>query len=109
MAMLVLLVGVNLFVYLPAQFRRYRGLYGITAEPREILEQADLHDALVIVDSGGEWRRYAVPFSMNAPTLDGDVIYAKECLQVEELVADYSGQRVYTFDGQALQPRTERR
>ncbi len=105
-AMLVLLVGVNLFVYLPVQFRRYRGLYGITAKPREILEQADLHDTLVIVDGGGEWQGYAVPFSMNAPTLDGDVVYARECQQVEELIDLYAGRRVYTFDGRALQPRS---
>jgi hypothetical protein len=104
-AVLALLLGVDLFVYLPRQFDAYRGLYGVTSEPREILEQADLHHALVIVRDERGWKDYAVAFSMNAPTLDGDVVYANDCGSLNELlIAHYPGRSVYWFDGHRVQP-----
>jgi hypothetical protein len=108
----VLLVLVDLFVYLPWQFQKYYALYGITSEPREIFQQTDLHNALVIVRDERGWYDYAVAFSMNSPTLDGDVVYASECpLHQEELLAWFSSRVVYYFDGQTvrLYAGTERR
>ena len=102
---LSLLVGVNLALYLPWQLREYRGLYGITARPREILSRADVHNALVIVSDQGGWYDYAVAFSMNVPTLDGDVVYANDCApRNDELVALFAGRRVYYFDGERVRP-----
>jgi hypothetical protein len=100
-----LLLIVDLGVYLPWQFSTYRGLYGITAYPRQVLERAELHDALVIVREERGWWDYAVAFAMNEPTLDGDVVYASECPEhMEELLAAYRGREVYYFDGRALWP-----
>lgn len=105
-----LLVVVDLSVYLPWQFRQYRGLFGITARPREILKQADLHDALVIVTTERGWKDYAVAFSMNVPTLDGDVVYASECgALTERLLEQFPGRAVYLFDGHSVQPWGDRR
>jgi hypothetical protein len=103
--LLSLLLLSDLAVYLPRQLRTYHGLYGITAHPREVLERAELNNALVIVREERGWWDYAVAFSMNEPTLDGDVVYASECpAHLEELLADYAGREVYYFDGRALWP-----
>lgn len=102
---LALLVGANLLVYLPAQLRKYRGLYGITGKPKEILQQAELHNALVIVRDERGWKDYAVAFSMNAPTLDGDVVYASECpSRTDTLLARFADRNVYYFDGRGVYP-----
>jgi 4-amino-4-deoxy-L-arabinose transferase-like glycosyltransferase len=99
------LMLVNLCVYLPWQLWRYHGLYGVTAAPRETLQAADLHNALVIVRDENGWKDYAVAFSMNRPTLDGDVVYANDCGPlVGQLVANYAGRAVYVYDGQSVLP-----
>ncbi len=106
--LLTTLTLVSLGWYMPWQFRRYHGLYGITARPGEVLRAAELHNALVIVRDQGEWKKYAVAFAMNSPTLDGDVVYASECpSHVDELLARYRGRRVYYFDGETLYPYGE--
>ncbi|HNT75962.1 MAG TPA: glycosyltransferase family 39 protein [Anaerolineae bacterium] len=101
---LLLLITFDLVIYLPWQLARYHDLYGITAAPRRILEQANLHHALVIVRETREWKDYAVPFAMNAPTLDGDVVYARSCPFTDTLRAAYPDRAVYEFDGQTVYP-----
>ncbi len=107
---LALLVAFDLFVYLPWQFRAYHGLFGITGRSKEILERADLGRALVIVRTRERgWKDYAVAFSMNAPTLDGDVVYASECPPyTAQLIARFPGRAVYYFDGETVLPLGER-
>jgi 4-amino-4-deoxy-L-arabinose transferase-like glycosyltransferase len=103
--LLALLTCTNLFVYLPWQFRQYHGLYGISARSKRILEASGLHNALVIVRDDRGWKDYAVAFSLNKPTLDGDVVYASECPSlVNQLLAHFPGRAVYYFDGQNLRP-----
>jgi hypothetical protein len=100
-----LLVLLNLGLYLPRQLAMYHGLYGITAQPRTVLEEANLSNALVIVQDQRGWWDYAVPFSMNNPGLDGDVVYASDCApHNEELLARYPGRAVYLLDGARLIP-----
>lgn len=102
---LAVLVLVNLGVYLPWQLWRYRGLYGVTGAPREILQAANLHNALVIVRDESGWKDYAVAFSMNRPTLDGDVVYANDCdLLVGPLLDHFADRSVFVFDGQSVLP-----
>jgi len=99
------LVGVGLVLYWPWQISSYRGLYGITAQPRTVFMEAGLVHALVIVEEERGWWDYAVAFSLNAPTLDGDVVYANECgPEVEALLRTYSDRAVYRFDGEHLVP-----
>lgn len=103
LALLVLALAFDLFVYLPHDFREYRGLYGITGAPREILSNANLHHALVLVSGGDRWEEYAVPFTLNAPTLDGDVVYARACGALnEKLITHFPGRRVYFFDARTM-------
>jgi 4-amino-4-deoxy-L-arabinose transferase-like glycosyltransferase len=102
-AVVGLLLATNVVFYMPWQMREYKGLYGITAEPREILRQADLDNALVIVDDKGGWYDYAVAFSLNTPTLDGRVVYANDCTPYnDELLTHYAGRQVYYFDGERV-------
>jgi hypothetical protein len=104
-SLLVLLMLVNLAGYLPWQLQQYRGLYGVSAEPRELLLAAELDNALVIVRDENGWKDYAVAFSMNEPTLDGAVVYANDCHpHNDQLVAQFPGRKVYVFDGQAVYP-----
>jgi hypothetical protein len=99
----MLLMIVNLGLYLPWQLHVYRGLYGVTAEPREVLLEAGLHNALVIVRDENGWKDYAVAFSLNRPTLDGDVVYANECASLtEQLLSHYPEREVYYYDGQSV-------
>jgi hypothetical protein len=103
--LLVVFILSNLLGYLPWQVRRYHGLYGVTGEPRELLSSAELENALVIVRDDNGWRDYAVAFSMNAPNLDGAVVYANDCHpRNDELVAHYPGREVFVFDGRSLVP-----
>jgi 4-amino-4-deoxy-L-arabinose transferase-like glycosyltransferase len=103
--LLVLLVTINLVGYLPWQLRRYSGLYGISGRTREVLDQANLHNALVIVQEERGWWDYAVAFSMNTPMLGGDVVYASDCSPYNEaLIAEFPGRDVYYFDGETVQP-----
>jgi 4-amino-4-deoxy-L-arabinose transferase-like glycosyltransferase len=102
---LVALMLVSLGAYLPWQFRRYRGLYGVTGRPREVLQGVELRNALVIVRDERGWKDYAVAFSMNDPTLDGEVVYANDCgPRLDQLLAHYPGRDVYWFDGEVLTP-----
>lgn len=101
-AVLALLTAVSLLVYLPWQLRAYYGLFGITIRPRQILAQANLHDALVIVRTADHgWKDYAVLFALNSPALDDDVVYASECgVLTDSLIEQYPGRAVYYFDGE---------
>jgi hypothetical protein len=99
------LMVVSLAVYVPWLVDQYRGLYGVSGETRERLLAAELDNALVIVQDENGWKDYAVAFSLNAPTLDGPVVYANHCGSLnDELVARYPGRQVYEFDGEALRP-----
>ena len=96
---------IDLLVYLPWQLWRYRALYGITAAPRKALQAADLHNALVIVRDENGWKDYAVAFSMNRPTLDGDIVFANDCGPlVGQLLTHFADRAVYIFDGERVLP-----
>jgi 4-amino-4-deoxy-L-arabinose transferase-like glycosyltransferase len=100
---LLLLVAINVGHYMPRQFSAYKGLYGITSEPREVVRSAGLRDALVIVKEERGWWDYATLFALNEPTLDGDTVYASDCgTKNEELLARYPGRSVYVFDAATL-------
>ncbi len=103
--LLATLTAIALFIYLPWQLHAYRGLYGITAQPQKIVAQADLHNALVIVHTGGSWKEYAPLFALNSPTLDGDIVFASECGPfIPSLIAQFSDRQVYYFDGTRVYP-----
>ncbi len=72
----IALVSYNAFVFLPPELTVFRGRYGITAEPLEIVQQADVHHALVFVKDVQHWTDFAVFFAATSPMFDSDVVYA---------------------------------
>ncbi len=102
-----LLIAIDLLVYLPIQFSRYHGLFGITAGPKTLLQQAHLEQGLVIVRHSAHdphgWKDYAVAFTLNTPNLDGHVVYASDCGPlIPTLLQAFPQRPVYEFDGHTL-------
>ena len=71
------LVAYSGFVFLPPEVAPFRGRYGVTAAPLEVVRQAGVHHALVFVADTPEWSDFAVFFAANSPTLDSDIVYAR--------------------------------
>jgi hypothetical protein len=61
--------------FVPEEFARYRGWYGIDRSGVRAVEQARLEHALVFVAQQA-WVDYAPFFAQNAPTLDGNLVFA---------------------------------
>lgn len=73
---LVGLVLYNSLVFLPEQLNAFRGKTGITAAPLQVVQEAGLTNAIVLVTGYEHWWDFAVFFAANSPTLDSDVVYA---------------------------------
>ena len=101
---LALLIALDVAVTIPAQFSFWRGLYFVTNEPWRAVQQANLHNALVIV-RGSLWTDYGAVSWANTPTLNGDVVFAHELVEGNEaIIAQYPGRSVYLLDGAQLTP-----
>lgn len=73
----------------------------------ELVDDADLHNALVLADDCRKWWCYGTLFWMNSPTLDGDVVFAKDVESLRaELFAAYPDRAVYvaTYGNPSLVP-----
>jgi hypothetical protein len=75
-AALVLAVAANLAINLPDRFGQAHGFYGITRAQLQPIEDAELHNALVIVYAD-RWLEYGAMLAAMSPTLDDDVVYAR--------------------------------
>jgi hypothetical protein len=73
---LVALVIFNGFVFLPPHLSAFRGKYGVTAAPLQVVEDAGITHAIVFVADVEHWHQFAVFFAANSPTLDSDMVYA---------------------------------
>ena len=76
---LLLLVIFNDLVFLPPHMSVFRGKYGVTAAPLQVVEDAGIKNAIVFEADGEHWNRVAVFFAANSPTLDSDVVIAIYC------------------------------
>jgi hypothetical protein len=80
----------------PAAAKELRGFNGVNATMVDSLEAQDLDNALVLVDACTNWQCLGSVFWMNSPTLDGDVVYAKNLDQRNaELFQKYPDRLVY--------------
>lgn len=70
---------------------------GLDDRIHELAEEQDLHNALVLVDPcGNNFVCYGSVFWRNNPSLDGDVVYAKDLpARRGEIIAAYPGRSVY--------------
>lgn len=72
-----------------------------------LVDDADLDDALVLVEACPNWWCYGNVFWMNAPTLDGDVVFARNIeARHAELFRAYPDRKVYvaTYTRPSLRP-----
>jgi 4-amino-4-deoxy-L-arabinose transferase-like glycosyltransferase len=100
---LVVVVAGSLALNLPNRLGEAHGFYGITRAQFEPIEQADLHDALVIVYAE-RWLEYGALLSSMSPTLDGDVVYARGINPELDaaVIDDYPGRTIYYLTGGRL-------
>jgi hypothetical protein len=75
-SVLVLVVAGGLAINLPHRMGEAHGFYGITRSQLDPIEDAGLHDALVIVYAE-RWLEYGAMLGEASPLLDDDVIYAR--------------------------------
>ena len=99
---LAALIALNVMMTIPAQFGLWRGLYGITNAPWLAVQQANLHHALVIV-RGQSVKDYEAVSWANSPTLDSDIVFAREMdTGIAHLIEQYSGRSIYLLEGTQL-------
>jgi 4-amino-4-deoxy-L-arabinose transferase-like glycosyltransferase len=75
-AVLVLMVAGGLAINLPYRMGEAQGFYGITRSQLDPIEDAGLHNALVIVYAE-RWLEYGAMLGEASPRLDDDVVYAR--------------------------------
>ena len=61
---------------MPGRLREAQGFYGISREQLEPVQEAGLHNALVIVYAE-RWLEYGAMLGEASPLLDDDVVYAR--------------------------------
>jgi 4-amino-4-deoxy-L-arabinose transferase-like glycosyltransferase len=99
---LVLMVIVSLGANMPSRLRDAHGFYGITRAQQAPIENADLHNALVIVYAE-RWLEYGAMLGEMSPTLDDDVIYARGDGVIDtEVIAAFPDRSVYYLIGGRL-------
>lgn len=93
---LVVLVVVNLAITIPERMEEAHGFYGITRAQLAPIEEADLHNALVIVYAE-RWLEYGAMLASMSPMLDDDVVYARGGGPEADaaVIAGYPGREVY--------------
>jgi hypothetical protein len=62
----------------PNSAANLRGFNGANDGMVRALDDADLHNALVLVETCPNWQCYGTVFWKNVPSLDGDVVYARD-------------------------------
>jgi 4-amino-4-deoxy-L-arabinose transferase-like glycosyltransferase len=75
-AVLVLVVAGGLLANLPYRTGEANGFYGVTRSQLDPIEEAGLHNALVIVYAE-RWLEYGAMLGEASPLLDDDVVYAR--------------------------------
>jgi hypothetical protein len=103
---LAMLIALNVAITIPARFAFWRGLYFVTNEPWRAVQQANIHNALVIV-RGKLWTDYGAVLWANSPALDDDVVFARDQGEAVNaaVIAQYPGRRVYWMDGTTVHDR----
>ncbi|MGB2696095.1 MAG: glycosyltransferase family 39 protein [Dehalococcoidia bacterium] len=82
--------------FVPNQATELKSFNGVDDRLSQLIEEADLHNALVLVDSNCNWQCYGSVFWLNSPTLDGDIVIAKDLeAHRTELFDAYPDRKVY--------------
>ena len=83
--------------FVPANARDLKGFNGIDDRLIKLIDDADLHHALVLVQGDcTEWQCYGGLFWLNNRTLDGNIVYARDVPERRgDLFRAYPDRRVY--------------
>ncbi len=93
--------------FVPDQASAMCCVLGMDDRIAQMVDEQGLHDALVLVDPCSNFVCYGSVFWRNNPTLDGDIVYARNLApKRDELIAAYPGRSVYVANYNA---RTLRR
>jgi 4-amino-4-deoxy-L-arabinose transferase-like glycosyltransferase len=104
---LVIMIVANLTINLPFRVREAHGFYGISRAQLAPIEEADLHNALVIVYAA-RWLEYGAMLGQMSPTLNDEVVYARGDGAVEaDIIASFPGRTVYRLTAGQLSPAIE--
>ncbi|MFN2165148.1 MAG: glycosyltransferase family 39 protein [Anaerolineae bacterium] len=107
-AAVALFLGSNLAISVPDRLSQAHGFYGISRDQLQPIEEADLHNALVIVYAE-RWLEYGAMLAEMSPMLDGDVVYARGDGPEADaaVIAAFPGRAVYYLSGGHLSPAPE--
>lgn len=100
---LVCIIAINLTANIPTRLQEAHGFYGISRAQLAPIEQADLHNAVVIVYAQ-RWLEYGAMLSTMSPNLDDDVVYVRGSgAEVDAaVIAQFPGRTVYYLSGGEL-------
>jgi hypothetical protein len=86
--------------YVPRTISELKGFNGADDRLPRKTQEMDLHNALVLVKTCGNWQCYGTVFWKNAWDFSGDIIYARDVPQMRtpEALAPYSDRQVYLAD-----------
>ncbi|MGB2695731.1 MAG: hypothetical protein WBD55_11185, partial [Dehalococcoidia bacterium] len=93
--------------FVPARSIELQGFNYIDERLVDLVDEADLHNALVLVEVCPNWWCYGNVFWMNSPDLDGNVVYARNIPRYQAaLFRKYPDRRVYiaTYTVPSLTP-----
>ncbi|MDO8689200.1 MAG: glycosyltransferase family 39 protein [Dehalococcoidia bacterium] len=106
----VAVLGYNSFtVFVPREFGQFVDWYGVNGSDLRLVESARPRNALVFVKAD-DWTGYAPFFSQDLPTLDADVIYARDlgCSRNGDLMALYPGRSFFAYSEGTLEMITRK-
>ena len=63
--------------HMPSKASQLKGFNGVTDALVQTMDDADLDNALVLVEPCSAWQCYGTVFWTNEPTLDGNIVYAR--------------------------------
>jgi 4-amino-4-deoxy-L-arabinose transferase-like glycosyltransferase len=84
---------------MPARAKDLRGFNGANDQFAKTVDAAQLHNALVLMQLCPNWQCYGSLFWKNSPTLDGDIVYARNVVSEHQRLFDqYPDRQVYVGD-----------
>jgi len=105
-----IMIGINIFNYLPVRLAGLRGLYGITASQLSFLQSdvvQKLAPALIIIHPQDNWLEYGALLEISSPYLDSPIVISyNRGTELNQVAADYLPDRLVLHYYPVLYPET---
>jgi DNA-binding beta-propeller fold protein YncE len=94
------LIKGNIAGYFSERVQEHRGYNGVDARMLHMVEDNEVHDAVVFVKSKWPWQNYGSVFSSNSPMLDSDVVYVRDIDDYKNglVMKEFPGREYYVAD-----------